>query len=286
MTSIQNQALFFSIDPQALYARGVAFASGSEFDIDAAVSCFRQAADCGHAESIYILGSFLLHGIGLKKDPSMALKMYTHAAELKNSNALLSLAKIHFSGFCRPIIEANAKTGRDFLQKSAALGNKEAMYILSYCCRNGIGGEKDLFETERLSGILASENFFEENFSVEKLRGFLKKTVDSPDFSEKQKKIFAFASAFIFANEYCVISQSAEQELFWLKIAAELGQLRRIGLEISQQILHGKDFELNLRRDYSRLKIVIELEPSLSYYNTLLVTKFHTTPYLEDTSSS
>jgi TPR repeat protein len=68
----------------------------AEFN-EEAVAYFRKAADQGNTDGEFGLGTMLLTGEGVARDPAMAMALFRRAAEKKHPDAIRALAQAHLA---------------------------------------------------------------------------------------------------------------------------------------------------------------------------------------------
>jgi hypothetical protein len=93
-------------------------------------------ADLGDAGAWYELGDRFLNGNGVERDELRGLTFIGTAANMNESNAELTLAKIYWAGRLRP---QSSKTAAELAEKSARHGNAEGAKLLGYFYALGIG---------------------------------------------------------------------------------------------------------------------------------------------------
>ncbi|KAG5681117.1 hypothetical protein PVAND_010577 [Polypedilum vanderplanki] len=96
---------------------------------DEGVEHFRMAANSNHAGSLFNLALLYEQGLGVKKDTSIAYKLYKSAGELGHDKALFNQAIFHARGLGG--VKKSLRTAKKLFQKSAALGNSDAIEALS-----------------------------------------------------------------------------------------------------------------------------------------------------------
>ena len=87
-------------------------------DAEAAVACYRRAADAGEGWGQFNLGCALLYGIGVGRDRPAAFAWFTRAAAAGIAKASNMLGRFHEEGWDRPASRAAAAA----LYRQAALG--------------------------------------------------------------------------------------------------------------------------------------------------------------------
>lgn len=106
-------------------------------DISKARKHFSLAAEAGHTEAAYTMGSLDESGYGLdSRDLNAAMKWYSVAAEKGHSQAMVQLARMFQSlGIIADAVQ--------WLQKASDMGNAEAKGLLSLHYMYGVGINKD-----------------------------------------------------------------------------------------------------------------------------------------------
>jgi TPR repeat protein len=107
------------------------------------------------SNSIYLLGYFNYHGIGIDVDKQKAYELYEKAEKLENIVAQLELANM-----CIHIYKDYDKAFK-LSKKSAAGGNPNAINRLGYCYENGFGTAikmKKAFELYQKAADLGNSN--------------------------------------------------------------------------------------------------------------------------------
>ncbi|GBB87549.1 hypothetical protein RclHR1_01400002 [Rhizophagus clarus] len=108
-----------------------------------------------YSNSIYLLGYFNYHGIGIDVDKQKACKLYEKAVELENIVAQLELANV-----CIHVYK-NYRKAFKLSKRSAAGGNPNAINRLGYCYENGFGTVvrmKKAFELYQKAADLGNSN--------------------------------------------------------------------------------------------------------------------------------
>ena len=109
-------------------------------DYKLAFEFYKMAAEKGHAEAQYYLGSCYENGYRVGQDYKQAILWYTKAAEQGNADAQLRLGYMYYTG---------REVGQDYKQailwytKAAERGNASAQYYLGVMYENGLGVEQD-----------------------------------------------------------------------------------------------------------------------------------------------
>ncbi|MGE0595248.1 MAG: tetratricopeptide repeat protein [Hyphomonadaceae bacterium] len=98
-----------------LYWRGL----GGERDARAAVQCFERAAKEGHVAAQTAFGAALRAGVGVRKDPGEAKKLFRAAAGGDDIEAMLNLADM-----------GDAEEAKHWLERASHLGHAGAMRAL------------------------------------------------------------------------------------------------------------------------------------------------------------
>lgn len=141
-----NPALWHR-DADTQYDLGVRFTIGAVVggykDIGIAMMWYRKAAEQGHADAQYALGSGYLEGHGVARDYSEAVKWYRKSAEQGNAAAQFRLGLCYANGYG---VEKNFNEAMKWYRIAAEKGSAEAQFSLGLCYAYGYGVEKNFDE--------------------------------------------------------------------------------------------------------------------------------------------
>ena len=128
-------------DAMAMLTLGQWFGMANDFKT--AFAWFMKAGEEKSTPEAYVrMGECLLEGVGVDKDPSLAVRGFEVAIELAgNSTALFNLGRCYVKGVG---VEKDVEKGIAFLERAARQGNSMARCQLGYLYRDGEGVEKDL----------------------------------------------------------------------------------------------------------------------------------------------
>ena len=121
-------------DLGTLYAKGL----GVPQDFQTAAQWYRRAAEQGDYLGQYSLGLSYLQGRGLARDPVEALVWLKRAARQNQTDAMLVLANLYFTGF--PEIPQNLPTACHWFKEAARHGRSSALNSLGFIYENGGAG--------------------------------------------------------------------------------------------------------------------------------------------------
>lgn len=110
-----------------------------------AVQWYRAAAERGHVDAQFILGTMYRTGRGVSRDYEKAADWYQQAALAGNAWAQFSLGNMHIRGEGLP---RNPLEGVRLYRLAAAQGHPEAQYNLGVLYYNGDGVARDYVEAE------------------------------------------------------------------------------------------------------------------------------------------
>ena len=111
--------------------------------------------------TIYNLGKqYRLHKRGdtLNKNPQLALKLWTWAAEKGNAESQTAAGYCYLKGVS-PDIQENIGSALNWFQKAVSKNYKKAQYLLGVCYANGIGVEKDFSKAISLLKLSAEQGY-------------------------------------------------------------------------------------------------------------------------------
>lgn len=107
---------------------------------------YRKAAENGHVEAQFVLGTMYRTGRGVKKNTREAAEWYQRAANAGNAWAQFSLGNMRIDG---EGVERNFSDGVRLYRLAAGQGHREAQYNLGALYYNGDGVRRDYAEAEK-----------------------------------------------------------------------------------------------------------------------------------------
>ena len=132
----------------ALVPLGIAFSDGTvREDLRTANLYFREAAERGDAEAMYLFANNLRDGNGIRKDETQAFQWYQRAAAQGHLEALNQLAVCYSSGVG---VEPNQKKAFDLFERASKRGHMQATANLAIRYANGLGVPVDKDASARL----------------------------------------------------------------------------------------------------------------------------------------
>ena len=109
-------------------------------DLDAAVECYREAAEQGDPRAQLWLGNACYDGEGVAKDPEAAARWYEAAAEQGCARAQVWLGRMLYDG---DGVARDLERAAGWYQRAAEQGNARAQYALGCMYHYGEGVAKD-----------------------------------------------------------------------------------------------------------------------------------------------
>lgn len=111
-----------------------------------AAQLFTRAAELGHAQANYELGSAYEHGdISCPRDAALSLHFYTTAAQFGHLDAMFALCAWYLVG-APPILDKDDAEAYEWARRAADAGMPKAMYTVGYFTEMGIGIRRDPLE--------------------------------------------------------------------------------------------------------------------------------------------
>jgi TPR repeat protein len=147
--------------PQAMYERGIKL--GKQGDFAAAVPLISAAAEAGHADAQYTLGTMYAFGDGVPQSKIIARGWYERAATQDHPRALFNLGLYHERGMGVPKDMARALA---WYRRGAAAGDAQAAYNAGHMMLTGDGVQRDTTEGLRLLQQSASAGTAEAQASL------------------------------------------------------------------------------------------------------------------------
>lgn len=143
-------------DPNAVFelASRAADGVGVQRDPRLALRLFERAAAAGFAPAQFRVGNIYEKGIGAGRDARMAMAWYRRAAEKGNAKAMHNLAVLMAEGADgRPDFAGAA----ELFRKAADLGVRDSQYNLAILLGRGLGLEQDLAQSYVWFAVAASQ---------------------------------------------------------------------------------------------------------------------------------
>jgi len=114
-----------------------------------AIGWYRKAADAGHLDAMFVLGSFYATGHGVARDDGRGRELVLRAAQGDHKGAINYVAQAVIAGTLGfSPLSADDKSGLSWVRQSAANGHLPAVEYLARAYRNGAFGEVDLKQAE------------------------------------------------------------------------------------------------------------------------------------------
>jgi len=194
-----------------------------------AVAWMTKAAEAGNAGAQYALGKLYRDGTHVEKDIQKAITMFTAAAEKKNEYAAYQLGRLYLSD---ESISKNVPEAVKWLTLSSDLGNAYAKYTLAKLYLSGDGVPKNAGEAIRLFTLSAEKK---NEFAAYQLGKFyllgedVSKDVDTAirwlTASAEQGNQFAqYALGKLYFYDGDV-PRDKEKSLYWLGLSAVQGNI-------------------------------------------------------------
>lgn len=112
-------------------------------DVDEGFSIYRNLAKAGFSDGMTAMGVCLLEGIGININAEEGLKWIQKSAELGNAQAMYELAILYYTGSISPLIPEDEKTAYELFQKASEQEHTCALYMVAYVLLHGQGCETD-----------------------------------------------------------------------------------------------------------------------------------------------
>lgn len=194
-----------------------------------AVAWMTKAAEAGNAGAQYALGKLYRDGTHVEKDIQKAITMFTAAAEQKNEYAAYQLGRLYLTGTDIP---KNVPEAVKWLTLSSDLGNAYAQYALAKLYLSGDGVPKDIGEAIRLFTLSAEKK---NEFAAYQLGKLYLQGEDVPkDVEAAIRWLTASAEQGNQFAQYALgklyfydgdVPRNKEKSLYWLGLAATQGNV-------------------------------------------------------------
>lgn len=138
-------------------------------DYTQAAACYRVAAEKGHAEAQFCLGSCYENGIGVVKSHAEAMKWYELAAQQRIPRAQYRLGWLYRNGWD---VKRDDKKSVEWLEKAAYAGIVEAQHLLGWMFRNGSGVKTDTARAAKWMRLAAEQGHVEAARTYQYMRMF------------------------------------------------------------------------------------------------------------------
>lgn len=193
------------------------------------VAWMAKAAEAGNAGAQYALGKLYREGAYVEKDIQKVMAMFTAAAEQKNEYAAYQLGRLYIAGTDIP---KNVPEAVKWLTLSSNLGNAHAQYALAKLYLVGDGVPKDVGEAIRLFTLSAEKK---NEFAAYQLGKLYLQGEDVPkDVEAAIRWLTASAEQGNQFAQYAIgrlyfydgdIPRDKEKSLYWLGLSAVQGNV-------------------------------------------------------------
>ena len=126
-------------DAEKLNEQSKKFIETQEFE--KAVPLLKQASELGNAESQYNLGYCYQAGIGVEKNPEMAVEWYSKSAERGWNDGLYAMMMAYGNGNG---VQQDFNKAFSYALKCAENGDGTCMFNVINCYKEGMGTDKDI----------------------------------------------------------------------------------------------------------------------------------------------
>ena len=194
-----------------------------------AIAWITKAAEAGNAGAQYALGKLYRDGAYAEKDIQKAVVMFTAAAEQKNEYAAYQLGKLYLSS---EDIPKNIPEAVKWFTLSSDLGNASAQYSLAKLYLSGDGVTKDVGEAIRLFTLSAEKK---NEFAAYQLGKLYLQGEDVPkDVEVAIRWLTTAAEQGNQYAQYCLgkmyfydsdVPRDKEKSLYWLGLSAVQGNI-------------------------------------------------------------
>jgi hypothetical protein len=193
-----------------------------------AVQWYRAAAERGHAEAQFILGTMYRTGRGVSQDFAAAAYWYQQASLAGNAWAQFSLGNMHIRGEGLP---RNPHEGVRLYRMAADQGHREAQYNLGALYYNGDGVALDYVEAESWFSKAAANGDIASQFALGRM-------YSTPHNGVRLDRVRAHAWYTLAAsNEYpgaAAAARRLEGKMSAAERASSRAMARRFAAEISE----------------------------------------------------
>lgn len=191
-----------------------------------AVQWYREAAERGHVQAQFLLGTMYRTGRGVRKDWTRAAHWYQRASAAGSAWAQFSLGTMHIRGEGLP---PNPYEGVRLYRLAADQGHREARYNLGALYYNGHGVARDYTEAEHWFSQAARQDDTESQFALGRM-------YSTPHTGVRLDRVRAHAWFTVAASSGHPDALAAARALNRKMSAAERASSRAMARRLSDQI--------------------------------------------------
>jgi localization factor PodJL len=177
-------------DPAASYEVGIRFAQGHNAapDFVKAAAWLERAARGDLAPAQFLLATMYEKGLGVRKDPAEARRLYLVAAAKGHVRAMHNVAVLYAGG-----IDGSPDYGAaaDWFRKAALYGAVDSQYNLGILYARGTGVERDLAESYEWFGLAAKSG----DKDAARKRDEVARGLDTEQLENARASVEAFVAA-------------------------------------------------------------------------------------------
>lgn len=123
--------------PKEMYQRGNTYSKKG--NIKKTIKWYRKAAEHGHAEAQYHMGTYSIQGIGVDRDTIQAVEWYQKAAKKGHAEAQYILGDFYYNGVG---VTPDTIQAVEWYRKAAEQGHTSAQHMMGIAYENGYGIER------------------------------------------------------------------------------------------------------------------------------------------------
>ena len=240
-------------DPLAMQDCGWLYENGRGIEQSWTEACawYERAAEAGNVDTMRFLGNIYRYGMNGEQDPERAISWYERAADAGDAESMVALGLMAARGEGGEIDYSRAKS---WWEQAAALDNADGLTLLAQTYDFGLGSEHDPAKAKELYDKAAALGNMNAAYNL----AAILLNSDSPEDRERGLEAMKDAAlrgdvasmttlAGIYHEGRHGVEASQEEDLRWLEMAAQAGDLESI-LMLGWRYLNGQDAPKNPAR--------------------------------------
>lgn len=158
-------------DDEAMRRLAVCYQTGTGTDknIDEAITWYGKSAKLGNAEAQYDIGTLYRDGIGFSQDSSEAAYWFRKAASNGNVKAMIETGRAFLEG--RGVLQDDV-IASEYFWRAGARGSAEGQYAYATMLRDGRGVKADRHKALKWFDMAASQNYKDAASQADSLRNY------------------------------------------------------------------------------------------------------------------